>query len=77
MSNIVIKAEGISKSYLIGHKSNERYTTLRDIMANKVKGLFPRHCKERRAEATEGEMPEGVPSPSGRGQSQYKEREDT
>lgn len=40
MSNIVIKAEGISKSYLIGHKSNEKNVALRDVIANKAKGLL-------------------------------------
>ncbi len=40
MSDIVIKAENIGKSYLIGHKSNERYVALRDIIANKAKGLW-------------------------------------
>ena len=39
MSDIVIKAEGISKSYLIGHQSNERYVALRDVIANKAKRL--------------------------------------
>lgn len=40
MSDIVIKAEGIGKSYLIGHKSNERYVALRDVIANKTTGLW-------------------------------------
>lgn len=40
MSDVVIRAEGIGKSYLIGHKSNERYVTLRDVIANKTKGLW-------------------------------------
>jgi lipopolysaccharide transport system ATP-binding protein len=37
MSDIVIRAEGIGKSYLIGHNSNERYVALRDVIANKTK----------------------------------------
>jgi lipopolysaccharide transport system ATP-binding protein len=40
MSDIVISAEGIGKSYLIGHKSNDRYVALRDVIANKTKGLW-------------------------------------
>ena len=40
MSNIVIKAEGIGKSYLIGHESNERYATLRDAIAGKARGVW-------------------------------------
>lgn len=40
MSNIVIKAEGIGKSYSLGHKSNERYVALRDVIVNKAKGLL-------------------------------------
>ena len=40
MSDIVIKAEGIGKSYLIGHQSNERYVALRDVIANTAKGLW-------------------------------------
>jgi lipopolysaccharide transport system ATP-binding protein len=37
MSDTVIKVENLSKSYLIGHQSQERYTALRDVLANKVK----------------------------------------
>lgn len=40
MSDIVIKAEGIGKSYLIGHQSNKRYVALRDVIVNKTKGLW-------------------------------------
>lgn len=41
MSDIVIKAEGLGKKYLIGHQSErERYTALRDVMARNVKGLW-------------------------------------
>ncbi|MEW6107732.1 MAG: hypothetical protein AB1632_00985 [Nitrospirota bacterium] len=42
MSDSVIKVEGLSKSYTISHKSNERYVALRDVIANKAKGLFNR-----------------------------------
>lgn len=37
MNDIVIQAEGLGKSYLIGHKANEKYATLRDAIANKAK----------------------------------------
>jgi lipopolysaccharide transport system ATP-binding protein len=39
MSNIVIKAEHLSKSYLVGHQSPERgpYITLRDVIAGGVR----------------------------------------
>jgi lipopolysaccharide transport system ATP-binding protein len=39
MSDVVIKAEGIGKSYLIGHQINGRYDTLRDLIVDKTKGL--------------------------------------
>ena len=39
MSNYVIKVENLSKSYLINHQSNERYTALRDVLTNNVKHL--------------------------------------
>ncbi len=37
MSDTVIKVENLSKSYLIRHYSNERYTALRDVLTNGVK----------------------------------------
>jgi lipopolysaccharide transport system ATP-binding protein len=41
MPDVVIKAEGLGKKYLIGHQSErERYTALRDVMARNVKGLW-------------------------------------
>lgn len=36
MSDIVIRAENLGKSYLIGHNNEESYTTLRDVLSNKV-----------------------------------------
>jgi lipopolysaccharide transport system ATP-binding protein len=39
MSDVVIKVEGLSKSYLIGHQTQERYTALRDVVANKARSL--------------------------------------
>ena len=40
MSDIVIKAEDLGKSYLIGHQTNSKYVTLRDIIIDKTKGLL-------------------------------------
>lgn len=37
MSDIVIKAENIGKSYIIGHEKRESYTALRDVIAHKAK----------------------------------------
>lgn len=41
MSDVVIRAEGLGKKYLIGHQSAEceRYTALRDVIGRQVKGL--------------------------------------
>jgi lipopolysaccharide transport system ATP-binding protein len=40
MSDIVIKAEDLGKSYLIGHQTNGKYDTLRDVIVDKTKGLL-------------------------------------
>lgn len=41
MSDIAIKAESLSKSYMIGHNADqsERYTALRDVIAHNVRSL--------------------------------------
>ena len=39
MSDTVIKVENLSKSYTIRHQNEERYTALRDVLTNGVKGL--------------------------------------
>jgi lipopolysaccharide transport system ATP-binding protein len=39
MSDIVIKVENLSKKYVLSHQRQERYTALRDVMANKAKRL--------------------------------------
>jgi lipopolysaccharide transport system ATP-binding protein len=37
----VIQAEGLGKSYLIGHQGRgDRYTALRDVLANQVRGVW-------------------------------------
>lgn len=41
MSNIVIKAEGLGKKYLIEHRTDrERYTALRDVLARNVRDCW-------------------------------------
>lgn len=39
MSDVVIKVENLSKKYILSHQSQERYTALRDVMANKARSL--------------------------------------
>lgn len=41
MSDIAVKIEGLSKSYLVGHNTarTERYTALRDVIARNVRNL--------------------------------------
>lgn len=41
MNDIVIRAEGLGKKYVIGHQSaeRERYTALRDVLARQMRGL--------------------------------------
>lgn len=40
MGDVVIRAEGLGKKYRIRHKRAERYTALRDVIADKVRGVF-------------------------------------
>lgn len=40
MSNPVIKAEHLSKKFFLSHESQERYTSLRDVIAKRAKGLL-------------------------------------
>lgn len=42
MDTAVITTEGLGKSYIIGHKQQESYTTLRDVMANTAKHWWSR-----------------------------------
>ncbi len=39
MSNTIIRVENLGKKYIIGHQKQERYTALRDVMANGAKSL--------------------------------------
>ena len=41
----IIKIEGIGKKYLIGHQQAERYTALRDVITNNIKGAFKKSKK--------------------------------
>ncbi|MBS1752141.1 MAG: ABC transporter ATP-binding protein [Bacteroidetes bacterium] len=40
MNDIVIKAEDISKKYILAHQQAERYTAIRDVIAEKVKRVL-------------------------------------
>lgn len=42
MSDTVIKVENLSKKYIIGHQRQERYTALRDVMAEGAKNFARR-----------------------------------
>ena len=39
MSDIIIKAEHVGKSYLIGHQRQQGYTALRDVVSQRIKGV--------------------------------------
>jgi lipopolysaccharide transport system ATP-binding protein len=39
MSDLVIKVENLGKKYIIGHQKQERYTALRDVVAEGVKSI--------------------------------------
>jgi len=39
MSDVVIKVENLGKKYIIGHQKQERYTALRDVVAEGVKSI--------------------------------------
>lgn len=40
MPNPIIEVNNLSKSYIISHEGKERYTALRDVMAQKAKKIF-------------------------------------
>lgn len=50
MSNIIIKAEGLGKSYIIDHQRTERYATFRDTVSQTIKGLFNNKTRKVREE---------------------------
>ena len=39
MSDSVIRVENLSKRYVIGHQKQERYTSLRDVLTDKVRSF--------------------------------------
>jgi lipopolysaccharide transport system ATP-binding protein len=39
MSNTVLRVENLGKKYIIGHQKQERYTALRDVVANQLRSL--------------------------------------
>ena len=41
----VITVENLSKKYIIGHQKQERYTALRDVLANGAKSLAKKLCQ--------------------------------
>ncbi len=45
MSDTVIQVENLGKKYIIGHQQQERYTALRDVIANGAKSLGQRLLK--------------------------------
>src|SRR5262245_9600989 len=40
MSDVIIRVQGLGKKYRIRHQQPERYTALRDVIADKVQGIF-------------------------------------
>ena len=40
MSDTVIEVENLSKKYIIGHQKQERYTALRDVIADGAKSFW-------------------------------------
>ena len=40
MSNVIIQVKGLGKKYRISHQRAERYTALRDVMADKFRSIF-------------------------------------
>lgn len=51
MSDTVIRVENLGKKYVIGHQKQERYMALRDVIANRARGLFS--GRKSQAEVTE------------------------
>lgn len=43
MSTAIIQVNNLSKCYTISHEGRERYTALRDVLAQKAKGIFSSH----------------------------------
>ena len=48
--DVVIRAEGLGKKYIIGHEDvHERYTTLRDVAARTARDVWKRATTRRAA----------------------------
>lgn len=48
MSDVVLKADNLGKSYLISHQTNGTYSTLRDVIFAKTKGLLSKTQRPKR-----------------------------
>ena len=53
MSSAIISVEHVSKLYRLHHQTRERYTALRDVLTNKVKGLFRPQTSDLRPQTSE------------------------
>jgi lipopolysaccharide transport system ATP-binding protein len=57
-SDVVIQVENLSKRYRIRHQQErQRYVALRDVIAEKARGLFRRQSAERKAPFALGSLP--------------------
>lgn len=57
MSDAIITVEGLGKRYRLGQKSNERYTALRDVIAQKAAAPFRFLRGARRSKLEDGSAP--------------------
>ena len=48
MSEAIITVENLGKKYSLRHETGERYTALRDVIANKAASLFRRNGRKAR-----------------------------
>ena len=55
MSDVVITAENLGKKYLLRHQRRERYTALRDVIAERTSALF-RRAKDGQTDGTREEF---------------------
>jgi lipopolysaccharide transport system ATP-binding protein len=53
MSDSIIKVENLSKQFIISHEQRERYTSLRDVVAGKVKKVFSKSSTQESLPARE------------------------
>lgn len=45
LNDVVIRAEGLGKKYIISHEAQEKYTALRDVIGKKARGFFSKQTK--------------------------------